>query len=80
MGQYLYKWFVAIFITAMDEKEIARFYTYCPILLQRNKFSSFGGFEVLTAVVMMSSTFQDIMLCSLVKVDKCFRGTCCLHL
>jgi hypothetical protein len=27
-----------------------------------------------------SSTFLDIMLCSLLKVNQCFRGTCCLHL
>jgi hypothetical protein len=36
------------------------------------------GFEVLTVVV-RSSDFWDIMLCSLLKANQCFRRTCCLH-
>jgi hypothetical protein len=34
------------------------------------------GFEVLTAVVMKSSVFWDIMPCSLLKVNQHFGGTC----
>jgi hypothetical protein len=37
-------------------------------------------FEVLTAVVMKSSTFRDITPCSPVIVNRRFGGTCCLHL
>jgi hypothetical protein len=36
--------------------------------------------EVLTAVVMKSTVFWDIMLCSLLKVSRHFEGTYCLHL
>jgi hypothetical protein len=38
------------------------------------------GFEVLTVVVMKSSIFWDIMLCSWLKVNRHFRGTYRLHL
>jgi hypothetical protein len=38
------------------------------------------GFEILTAVVMKSSTFWDITLCSSLKVDRRFGETCDLHL
>jgi hypothetical protein len=37
------------------------------------------GFEVLTAVVAMSSVFWDITLCIPLKVDIRFGGTCSLH-
>jgi hypothetical protein len=37
-------------------------------------------FEVLTAVFMKSSIFWDLMSCSPLKVNRRFRGTCCLHL
>jgi hypothetical protein len=37
------------------------------------------GFEVLTAVVMKSTIFWDIMPCSPLKVDQRFRGTYHLH-
>jgi hypothetical protein len=35
---------------------------------------------VLTAVVMKSSVFWDITLCSPLKVNRCFVGIYCLHL
>jgi hypothetical protein len=38
------------------------------------------GFEVLTAVVMKSSIFWNIRPCSPSKVNRCFDGTCRLHL
>jgi hypothetical protein len=38
------------------------------------------GFEVLTAVVMKSTVFWDIMPCSSLKVNWHFRGTYRLHL
>jgi hypothetical protein len=38
------------------------------------------GFEVLTEVVMKNSSFWDITPCSLLKVNRCFRGVCRLHL
>jgi hypothetical protein len=38
------------------------------------------GFEVLTAVVMKSSVFRDVIPCSSLKVNRHFRGTCRLHL
>jgi hypothetical protein len=38
------------------------------------------GFEVLTVVAMKSSIFCHIMPCSLVKVNRCFKQTCRLHL
>jgi hypothetical protein len=40
----------------------------------------FVGYEVLRAVVMKGSIFWDIASCSLLKVNRRFRGTCCLHL
>jgi hypothetical protein len=39
----------------------------------------FVGFEVLTAVVMKSYIFWDIMLCSPLKVNRRYGGTCHLH-
>jgi hypothetical protein len=36
--------------------------------------------EVLTVVVMNSNIFWDIMLCSLLNVNRCFGGTYRLHL
>jgi hypothetical protein len=38
------------------------------------------GFEVLTAAVMKSSIFWNIMLCSLLKVSRSFGDMCCLYL
>jgi hypothetical protein len=40
----------------------------------------FVGFEVLTTVVMKSSIFWDITLCSLLKINRYFGGIYCLHL
>jgi hypothetical protein len=37
------------------------------------------GVEVLTAVVIKSAIFWDITPCSLLKVNRCFGGTYCLH-
>jgi hypothetical protein len=37
-------------------------------------------FEVLTVLVMKSSTFWDIMPCVLLRVNLCFGRTCRLHL
>jgi hypothetical protein len=38
------------------------------------------GYEVLTAVVIKNYIFWDITPCSLLKVNRCFGGTCRLHL
>jgi hypothetical protein len=38
------------------------------------------GFEVITAVVIKSSSFWDITPCSPLKVNRHFGGTCRLHL
>jgi hypothetical protein len=38
------------------------------------------GFEVLTAVVMKSTNFWDIMTCSSLRVNRRFEGTYRLHL
>jgi hypothetical protein len=38
------------------------------------------GFEVLTVLVMKSSTFWDITLCSPLKVNGSFTEPCCLYL
>jgi hypothetical protein len=46
-------------------------------MLGRN---SVVGFEVLAAVVMKTSILWDIMLCSLLKVNRPFGGICRLHL
>jgi hypothetical protein len=40
----------------------------------------FVRYEVLTAVVMKSSIFWDITLCSSLKVNRRFEGKYCLHL
>jgi hypothetical protein len=40
----------------------------------------FVGFEVLTAVIMKSTIFWDITPCSLLRVNRRFGGTYCLHL
>jgi hypothetical protein len=45
-----------------------------------NNWSVCNVFEVLTAVVMKSSIFWDIMSCSTLKVNRHFGGTCHLHL
>jgi hypothetical protein len=37
------------------------------------------GFEGLTAVSMKMAVFWVVMLCSLVEVYQCVRGSCCLH-
>jgi hypothetical protein len=37
------------------------------------------GFQVLRVVVMKSSTFWDITLCSPSRVNHCLRRTCYLH-
>jgi hypothetical protein len=37
-------------------------------------------FQVFTVASMNMTTFWDIVLCSLVKVDPRFGGVCCLHL
>jgi hypothetical protein len=55
------------------------------IIILSVKFCSFTflhivGTEVLTAVVTNSSIFSDIMLCSPLKVNQHYRGTCRLHL
>jgi hypothetical protein len=39
-----------------------------------------AGFEVITAVVMKSSTFHDITLSSSLKVSSCFGGRYLLYL
>jgi hypothetical protein len=36
-------------------------------------------FEMITTVLMKGSILWDITPCSLLKVNQCFRGTCCLH-
>jgi hypothetical protein len=41
---------------------------------------SYVRFEVLTAVVMKSSTFSDIKQCSPLKINRRLGGTCRLHL
>jgi hypothetical protein len=47
----------------------------------RNKDISFcNTHDVLTAVVIMSSVFLDIILCSPLKVNRHFGEACCLHL
>jgi hypothetical protein len=38
------------------------------------------GYEVITAVTMMSSVVWDITLCSAAKVNQSFGGTYCFHL
>jgi hypothetical protein len=44
------------------------------------QYHSWIASEVLTAVVVKSSNFWDIALCSSLKVNQCFRGTCYLSL
>jgi hypothetical protein len=53
---------------------------YFKLTLQCNLKQYHGGCEVLTAVVMRSSIFWDITLCSKLKINWCFGGTCRLHL
>jgi hypothetical protein len=38
------------------------------------------GFKVLTEVLMKSSVIQDVMPCSALKINQCFRGTYGSHL
>jgi hypothetical protein len=45
-----------------------------------NKFGTHVRFEVLTAVIVRSSVFWDVMPCSPLNVNRSFRGTCRLHL
>jgi hypothetical protein len=40
----------------------------------------FAGFEVLAVMVMKSSVFWDITMCSLSKVNPRVGGTCHIHL
>jgi hypothetical protein len=44
------------------------------------KYSTYLGFEVITAVVMKSPVFWNIRPCSSLKVNRRFGGKCCLHL
>jgi hypothetical protein len=43
-------------------------------------FNEVSGVEILTVVIMKSSVFWDIMLCSLWKINYHFSGTCHLRL
>jgi hypothetical protein len=43
-------------------------------------YTRYAGFEVLTAVVMKSSIFWDITMCSPLKVNRRFGRICRLHL
>jgi hypothetical protein len=47
---------------------------------QTGYLEQYVGFEVLTAVVMKSSVFWDLMPCSPLKVNQSFSGTCRHHL
>jgi hypothetical protein len=53
--------------------------TYMCVCLREGGIAQVG-FEVLTAVVMKSTAFWDITQCSLLKVNRRFGGTYCLHL
>jgi hypothetical protein len=57
---------------------------HCKYLKRKSsgKYSGldYAGFEVLTVVAIKSYIFCNIMPCSPVKVNGCFRRTCCLHL
>jgi hypothetical protein len=44
-----------------------------------NKALKYVGFQVLTAASMKSIAFREVALCSLVEVDRRFRGAYCLH-
>jgi hypothetical protein len=37
-------------------------------------------YKVITSTILKSSVFWDIMSCSLLKINQCFGGTCCLRL
>jgi hypothetical protein len=50
------------------------------VILVKAIFPYNVGFGVLTAVVMNSFVFWDIMPCSPLKVDRRFGATCRLHL
>jgi hypothetical protein len=52
-------------------------WSFCIISIA--KTSLLVQFEALTAVVMKSSVFWDIMLCSPLKINRCFGGTLCFH-
>jgi hypothetical protein len=45
-----------------------------------NQPTIYVGFDVLTVVVMKSTSFWQIMPCSPLKVNRRFGGTYCLHL
>jgi hypothetical protein len=51
-----------------------------PVREPQNLHSNFVGIEVLTQVVMNSTIFCDITLCSPLKVNRRFGGTYYLHL
>jgi hypothetical protein len=44
-----------------------------------NKVLKYVAFQVLTAASMKMIAFTEIALCSLVEVDRRFRGAYCLH-
>jgi hypothetical protein len=46
----------------------------------KKNFVKLVGFEVLTAVIMKSYIFWDMMSYSSLKVGQRFGGTCCLNL
>jgi hypothetical protein len=48
----------------------------CNLYFATFNYMQYIGFEVLTAVVMKSYIFWDVMSYSLFKVDWCSRGTC----
>jgi hypothetical protein len=52
----------------------------CLYICGRTIECQYVGFEVLSVVVMKSSIFWDVTLCTLLKVNWRFGGTCCLHL
>jgi hypothetical protein len=48
--------------------------------MDKIQINSLKGFEVLTVLTMKSYIFWDILLCSLMKVSRCFEGTYRFHL
>jgi hypothetical protein len=61
----------------MVKECIAR--SYFVSILYYTEQSNYVKFHVLVAAGMKMIALWDIVLCSLVEVDQCFRGAYCLH-
>jgi hypothetical protein len=76
---YLYFYFLCLFLSFFYYSYLCLyiFYSLHYFIFLYNLF--FVTFQGLTAAIMKITVFWDVVPCSLVEIDRRFRGTYCLH-